>query len=155
MSNGISVPVSYGEVLDKITILEIKSERISDENKLINVRHELKVLSQTWCGTVADESEISEMRIRLKVINEALWEIEDDIRDKEGAKEFDDEFIRLARAVYVTNDHDLIFRYIEQEHTGVCLYSFLSLRVNLHEYMLLITRPQVMSVRAYMYLLNR
>lgn len=100
----IHVPVSPGEVLDKITILEIKSERIDDPAKLVNVRTELALLRDTWSETITEDDTIRALHARLKEINEALWEIEDDIRDKERAKEFDDRFIELARAVYFTND---------------------------------------------------
>jgi transcriptional regulator of nitric oxide reductase len=100
----IQVPVSPGEVLDKITILEIKSERISDEEKLVNVRRELELLSASWLQHVDQDETVRRIHARLKGINEALWDIEDDIRDKERAKEFDERFIELARSVYVTND---------------------------------------------------
>ena len=100
----IAVPVSYGELIDKITILEIKSERIDDASKLANVRHELELLEVTWSGTVKSNVEIDDARARLKSVNEALWEIEDKIRVKESRKCFDEGFIELARAVYVTND---------------------------------------------------
>jgi hypothetical protein len=100
----ILVPVSFGELLDKIAILEIKCERIQDESKLANVRRELDALNETWAAHPAARTDIRELRARLKAINESLWDIEDDIRDKERAREFDDEFVRLARAVYVTND---------------------------------------------------
>jgi len=100
----IKVPVSPGEVLDKITILEIKAERISDPEKVANVRVELALLQETWAETIRDTDVIQDLHVKLKEINEALWEIEDDIRDKERAKEFDERFIELARAVYVTND---------------------------------------------------
>lgn len=102
--DNISVPVSPGEVLDKITILEIKSERIEDEAKRVNVRKELQLLSQVWNQSISEDDTIRSLKSRLKEVNEALWEIEDDIRDKERARKFDEEFIRLARAVYVTND---------------------------------------------------
>jgi len=102
--DNIKVPVSPGEVLDKITILEIKSERMSDPEKIANVRVELGLLQDTWNENIRDTREIQKLHAQLKEINEALWEIEDDIRDKERAKEFDDRFIELARAVYVTND---------------------------------------------------
>jgi len=102
--DNIKVPVSPGEVLDKITILEIKSERMSDPEKVANVRVELALLQETWNENIRDTSEIQKLHSMLKEINEALWEIEDDIRDKERAREFDDRFIELARAVYVTND---------------------------------------------------
>ena len=102
--DNLNVPVSPGEVLDKITILEIKSERMTDAGKVANVRAELALLQETWNDNIRDNETIRGLHAQLKEINEALWEIEDDIRDKERAKEFDDRFIELARAVYVTND---------------------------------------------------
>jgi hypothetical protein len=100
----IKVEVSFGEFLDKITILEIKSERISDKVKLENVNRELTLLQKSWAAHAASKTDISDEMARLKAINEKLWEIEDDIRDKERKKAFDQEFIELARAVYFTND---------------------------------------------------
>jgi len=100
----IEVPVSPGEVLDKITILEIKSERISDASKLANVRRELELLQASWRQCVTEDETVRRIHDELKTINEALWEIEDDIRDKERVREFDQVFIDLARSVYVTND---------------------------------------------------
>ncbi len=100
----ILIPMSPGELLDKITILEIKSERMSDEAKLANVRRELALLNETWSKAVNPDETVQRLHQQLKSVNEQLWEIEDDIRDKERAKEFDDRFIELARAVYVTND---------------------------------------------------
>lgn len=100
----IHVPVSPGEVLDKITILEIKSERISDADKLVNVKRELELLQAAWEKFVDEDETVQRIHAKLKAINEDLWEIEDDIRDKERAKEFDQVFIDLARSVYVTND---------------------------------------------------
>lgn len=100
----IHIPMSPGELLDKITILEIKSERMDDPQKLANVRTELDLLNTTWRDAVNADETVTRLHMELKSINEALWEIEDDIRDKERAKEFDDRFIELARAVYVTND---------------------------------------------------
>ena len=100
----ILVPVSFGELLDKMAILEIKCERIRDAAKLANVQRELDALNLTWAAHPAAATDIRELRARLKAINESLWDIEDDIRDKERAGEFDDEFVRPARAVYVTND---------------------------------------------------
>ena len=104
MADVIKVPVSFGEVLDKITILEIKSERIKDEAKVKNVRLELDELSATWDEAVTDQSVIADLRKQLKAVNEELWVIEDDIRDQEAAQDFGPRFIELARAVYVTND---------------------------------------------------
>jgi len=100
----ISVPVSFGELLDKIAILQIKSERMSDPAKLANVRNELDALEKTWMAHPAASGDIARMRADLKAVNERLWVIEDDIRIKEKAQAFDEEFIRLARSVYVEND---------------------------------------------------
>jgi hypothetical protein len=100
----ILVPVSPGEVLDKITILEIKSERMSDPDKLANVRTELALLRETWARSVPEDPVIADLHQQLKAINEELWEIEDDIRDQERDKSFGSEFIELARRVYFTND---------------------------------------------------
>ncbi len=104
MADVIKVPVSFGEVLDKITILEIKAERIKDAAKVSNVRLELDELSRTWGEAVEDPSAIADLRAQLKAVNEELWVIEDDIRDQEAAQDFGPRFIELARAVYVTND---------------------------------------------------
>ena len=100
----ISVPVSFGELLDKIAILQIKSERMSDPAKLANVRKELESLTATWMGHPAAQQNIPEMRAALKAVNERLWDIEDQIRDCERAQDFGAEFVRLARAVYFEND---------------------------------------------------
>lgn len=101
-SSEVFVPVSIGELLDKITILQIKSERIKDGGKLANIRKELAALLQTCAENKVDVTH--QLVADLKKINETLWVIEDDIRDKERAKQFDPVFIELARAVYVTND---------------------------------------------------
>ena len=100
----VSVPVSFGELIDKITILEIKSERMDDAEKVANVRHELALLEKTWSDVAEKSADVSNARSRLKAVNESLWEIEDEIRVKESRRTFDDEFVELARAVYVTND---------------------------------------------------
>ena len=102
--NEIQVPISPGELLDKITILQIKSERIDDPAKLANVNTELEMLTRVWETSVEADDRIAALTARLKSINEALWEIEDDIRDEERNKRFGERFIELARAVYVTND---------------------------------------------------
>src|SRR5690606_8502971 len=85
-------------------ILQIKSERMSDPAKVANVRRELAALEQTWMAHPAAVQDVARLRAELKAVNERLWVIEDDIRDKERDKAFDDEFIRLARSVYVQND---------------------------------------------------
>jgi len=100
----ILVPVSFGELLDKIAILQIKSERMSDPAKLANVRKELGALNATWGQHPAAATDIAALRADLKAVNERLWVIEDDIRLKEKAQAFDAEFVRLARAVYFEND---------------------------------------------------
>ncbi|MEO7066215.1 MAG: DUF6165 family protein [Rhodanobacter sp.] len=106
----IQTPVSYGELIDKITILEIKSRRITDADKLANVRNELELLSATWANNSASQTDISLERARLLAVNEALWDIEDKIRLKERAQEFDQAFIALARSVYVRNDERAAFK---------------------------------------------
>lgn len=106
----ILVPVSPGEMLDKITILRIKSARMTDAIKLQNVRLELQLLEQTWRESGADESLVADDIAQLQHVNEQLWDIEDRIRDKELAQSFDAEFIELARAVYVTNDERAAFK---------------------------------------------
>ena len=100
----ILVPVSFGELLDKIAILQIKSERMTDAAKLANVRNELTALETTWAAHPASRQDIAALRTDLKAVNERLWVIEDDIRLQEKAQAFDAEFIRLARAVYFEND---------------------------------------------------
>jgi hypothetical protein len=100
----ILTPVSFGELLDKISILQIKSERMSDQAKLANVRKELSALEQTWMAHPAAVKDVAKLRQDLKAVNERLWVIEDDIRVKEKAQAFDEEFIRLARSVYFEND---------------------------------------------------
>ena len=100
----ITTPISHGELIDKITILEIKSEQITDPAKLANVRKELDLLDQVWQADPAAAVDIAAERDRLKQVNQALWDIEDRIRLKEKAQAFDAEFIELARAVYFQND---------------------------------------------------
>ncbi len=99
----ILVPISPGELLDKITILRIKSERIRDAVKLDNVRLELELLERTWrdaCG----EADLTAEEQALQSVNERLWDIEDRIREQEALQRFDAQFIELARSVYIAND---------------------------------------------------
>lgn len=100
----VLVPISPGELLDKITILRIKQERIPDASKLAHVKLELALLEQTWrdCGGASHDVALDERA--LHNVNERLWDIEDRIRDKEAKQSFDRDFIELARAVYVCND---------------------------------------------------
>ena len=100
----ILVPISPGELLDKITILRIKAARMSDAAKVANVRHELTLLERVWTDSGAAAVDLGSEEANLTRVNEALWVIEDDIRDEERAGRFGPKFIELARAVYVTND---------------------------------------------------
>jgi hypothetical protein len=100
----IHVPVSPGELIDKITILRIKSARMTDPAKLANVRRELDALLATWRAHPYSAQDISAEEAALQAVNEKLWVIEDDIRDKERARSFDAQFVSLARSVYVEND---------------------------------------------------
>ena len=100
----IEVEVSYGELADKITILQIKTERIADPVKLENIRNELKSLLSSWDRSPCANGDIGMEMDELRGINEKLWEIEDAIREKEARGEFDERFIELARLVYLTND---------------------------------------------------
>ena len=100
----IQVPISPGELLDKITILRIKAARMSDAAKVANVRHELALLERVWRDSGAAAVDLGNEEANLTRVNEALWVIEDDIRDEERAGRFGPRFIELARAVYVTND---------------------------------------------------
>jgi hypothetical protein len=123
----LAIPVSVGELFDKYTILQIKRENIKDTNKLIKINKELQYLQvfineynpQTptlnqCIGVLSNDDLI----IELKTINETLWEIEEKIREKEKQKEFDTEFIELARNVYITNDKRNV---IKQKIDNICL----------------------------------
>ena len=99
-----SVPISWGELADKITILEIKSELLSSVSARENAKKELARLVAIWEPVERDNRNAAGLKMALKHTNKTLWQIEDDIREKEAQKCFDDEFIALARAVYKTND---------------------------------------------------
>lgn len=100
----LHVPISVGELIDKITILKIKQNKASDPEKLANIENELGELVATWEKEKASDINIDDLFDQLTKVNEALWDIEDDIRAKEAANKFDDEFIELARSVYKQND---------------------------------------------------
>ena len=105
----ISVPVSFGELLDKMSILQIKTERMSDTAKLANVRHELEALEASWMAhsaapAIPGQPDLADLRAQLKAVNERLWVIEDDIRSCEKKQDFGTSFISLARSVYIQND---------------------------------------------------
>ncbi len=100
----VSTPISVGELLDKVTILEIKQEKINDPEKLKNVQHELSLLKSICEQENILSDEVEKQKQALKKVNLRLWAIEDDIRIKEKNREFDDAFIQLARSVYFEND---------------------------------------------------
>jgi hypothetical protein len=100
----LDVQTSPGEFLDKLAILEIKAERMSDPSKLANVRRELELLRATWAASPLAERDVAALVAELKSVNETLWEVEDKLRAKEAARQFDGEFVELARSVYRTND---------------------------------------------------
>jgi hypothetical protein len=100
----ILVPISPGELLDKITILRIKASRMTDPAKVTNVKRELAQLEKTWKDSGAATEDLGAEEANLTRVNERLWVIEDEIRDEERAQRFEKKFIDLARAVYVTND---------------------------------------------------
>ncbi len=104
MSKGLSVEISPGELIDKITILEIKLERLADKAKLANVRAEHAILTAARAGAIETSAELDRLTAELKRVNERLWDIEDGIRDCERAKDFGEKFVALARGVYKNND---------------------------------------------------
>jgi len=106
----LMVPISPGELIDKITILEIKSQRMTDAAKLHNVRTELALLSDTWRASPFSATDIRAEWDALREVNGKLWDIEDRIRDRERDGDFGAEFIELARAVYVTNDERAVLK---------------------------------------------
>mgnify|MGYP007046929119 CR=1 FL=1 len=110
MTSGITVEIAPGELIDKITILEIKLARIADAAKLANVRIEHDVLVASRAAAVVPSVELDGLTGELKTVNEALWEIEDDIRDCERTGDFGERFIELARAVYKTNDKRVLLK---------------------------------------------
>lgn len=105
-TNIVSVPISIGELCDKYTILQIKAERILDANKLLKIENEIQHLKP-----LIEECKIEQVSLdNLKKVNESLWDIEDNIRNKELKSLFDNEFIELARAVYITNDRRFVLK---------------------------------------------
>ncbi len=100
----VKVEISAGDLIDKLTILQIKAERISDPDKLANVRIALRHFSDTRDEALSQSDELARLEESLKAFNEKLWDIEDEIRNCEAAKDFGPRFIELARSVYQTND---------------------------------------------------
>jgi len=114
----VSTPMSVGELLDKITILEIKAQKIKDQDKLKNINHELQLLTKTWQQTDLICAKTDELKQALKTVNLRLWKIEDDIRIFEKNKNFTDEFVQLARSVYYENDERASIKKQINEVTG-------------------------------------
>ena len=111
----VSVPVSYGELIDKITILEIKSEKITSESALVNINKELSELRKH------EPSGVGDLKIKLKAINEEIWDIEDSLHENEEDRKFGEDFVGLARSAYTTNDK----RYILKQAINKRLNSYL------------------------------
>jgi len=105
MNQEIMIPVSIGELIDKITILEIKKSRISDKAKLLNINHELNALMNIYSKIKSNDGKITSLKEQLKKINSLLWDIEDEKRNHERLKNFDQSFVKLARSVYIENDN--------------------------------------------------
>ncbi len=112
------IPISWGELFDKITILEIKASRITDKGKLKNINNELALLSDIATQANPTSSDCKKSISELKLVNEQLWEIEDEIRISENSKSFDARFIELARSVYITNDKRAHLKYQINELLG-------------------------------------
>src|SRR6516225_8125564 len=99
-----NVQISWGELLDKITILEIKVQRLNSQAATEKIRRELTVLSSVANDILSEQPHLIALKQQLKSVNAVLWDIEDKIRAKEAAKSFDQKFIELARSVYINND---------------------------------------------------
>ncbi|HKL67567.1 MAG TPA: DUF6165 family protein [Bacteroidales bacterium] len=111
----MKIEVSNGEIIDKLTIIEIKLERIKDLNKLSNLRKEFKVLDEVAEGIISRDDALYR---ELYEVNTSLWDIEDRIRELEKGKDFGDEFIKTARSVYFTNDRRAELKRLINEQTG-------------------------------------
>ena len=103
-SQSVTVPVAFGELIDKITILEIKRARLTDPVRLANVEYEYRLLLDIWTAATPDDAKLGDLRAALQAVNEAIWQVEDDIRDHERQGDFGPGFVALARAVYHQND---------------------------------------------------
>jgi hypothetical protein len=117
----VKIDISFGELVDKITILEIKSERITEPSKLQNIQRELTILTEAWRNSGVDHEAVAAECAELKTINEKLWDIEDEIRRKEAEKSFDQGFIDLARSVYRTNDERSVVKRAINDRFGSSL----------------------------------
>lgn len=118
MAPRIEVPISVGELVDKVTILEIKSEQIPEAGKQANIRREFDALERVLKPLLTATPALADLKAELRSINETLWRIEDDIRDCERRRDFGDRFIELARSVYQTNDRRAATKRRIDELTG-------------------------------------
>jgi septal ring factor EnvC (AmiA/AmiB activator) len=114
----LMTPISCGELLDKLTILRIKKERIDNEEKLKNINNELKQLTRIFDNQVEKSEELDQLIDELRAVNEQLWDIEDEIRACEKDKDYGERFIELARSVYLTNDKRANLKYQINSVTG-------------------------------------
>lgn len=114
----LMIEVGAGELIDKITILKIKAVRMTDPAKLINVKHELDVLSRARAENLNQSDELDRLEEALRMVNETLWVIEDDIRACEAARDFGPKFIELARSVYIQNDQRAAIKKSINERCG-------------------------------------
>jgi hypothetical protein len=121
MTGPIRIEIAPGELIDKITILEIKAGRIADAAKHANVLVELTTLTDARAAAIPPDGEIERLAAELKVVNEALWEIEDDIRECDRDGDFGPRFVDLARAVYRTNDRRAELKRAINLHLGARL----------------------------------
>jgi hypothetical protein len=114
----ITVEVAPGELIDKITILEIKSDRMSDPQQLRHVRSELDALTEARERAISPSPMLAELTGALKQVNETLWQIEDEIRNCERQKDFGPKFVELARSVYKNNDRRSVIKRSINELLG-------------------------------------
>jgi len=112
------VPVSWGELIDKLTILEIKSERLTGAEALANVGLERRLLEEVAAGRLAAEPRLQALKAELRAVNQALWDIENEIRQKEALQQFDEGFVGLARSVYKQNDRRASLKRVINELLG-------------------------------------
>ncbi|MCP3689368.1 MAG: hypothetical protein GY784_13240 [Gammaproteobacteria bacterium] len=108
--NSPEVPISWGELVDKITILQIKLDQLSAPEALSNVQKEYGQLQKILVKQVSENMELVALQEKLHSVNQALWKVEDELREKEREKCFDEEFIQLARSVYYTNDERALIK---------------------------------------------
>lgn len=117
----VMVEVSWGELVDKVTILQIKLARITDPAKLANVRRELEALATARAQAIAQAPRVVELEAELRAVNEVLWDNEDKLRDFERAKDYGPGFVECARAAYRTNDRRSVVKRVINELLGSAL----------------------------------